>query len=616
MTDMPADSSMDFPALRDGYASGERVPADVAELIFARIEKQKAAGIWTALRPRADVLRDAEALRLRKNAGAALPLYGIPFAVKDNIDVSGIPTTAACPDFAYLPVATAPAVTQLLDAGALFIGKTNLDQFATGLVGVRSPYGVPPNPFNERYISGGSSSGSAAAVARGQVSFALGTDTAGSGRVPAAFNNLVGIKPSRGLISTTGLVPACRSLDCVSVFSLTCEDARDVAQVATAYDPLDPYSRPEASHFGWQAPPWRSGFRFGVPPQEALEFFDDDESSRQFEQARVRLEAMGGRAEEIDFRPFEQAGLLLYEGPWIAERLAGLESFVTEHPESILEVTRQILTKGARFTATEAFRAVHRLEALKQKVRAVWQGVSCLLVPTAPTIYRIDEVASDPVGRNARLGRYMNFVNLLDLAGVAVPNGFRGDGLPSGVTLIGPWGHDAALLALAASFHDRVGGKLGATSVLLSTASRPDAASAAPTGTRSSHMRVAVVGAHLSGEPLNGQLLELGAHLVRACRTAPLYRLYALPGTTPPKPGLLRAVNGPGGAIEVEVWELERAALGAFFRGVVAPLCIGTLELDDGERVPGFLCEAHATVGAEDITALGGWRAYRRSLAG
>ena len=399
MADMPADSPIHFAALRAGYAGGERAPVDVAELIFARIERQKTPGIWTALRPLAEVMRDAEALAARKSAGALLPLYGIPFAVKDNIDVAGIPTTAACPDFAYMPVATAPAVALLLEAGALLIGKTNLDQFATGLVGVRSPYGVPPNPFDERYITGGSSSGSAAAVTRAQVSFALGTDTAGSGRVPAAFNNLVGIKPSRGLISTTGVVPACRSLDCVSVFALTCEDAREVAAAATGYDALDPYSRPEAAQFDWRAPAWQPGFRFGVPAGEALEFFDDAEAGRQFEQARARLEELGGRAQEIDFRPFEQAGNLLYEGPWVAERLGGIESFVTEHPESLLEVTRQILSKGTRVSGSEVFRGVHRLDALKQKVRAVWQTVSCLLVPTAPTIYRIDEVATDPSGR-------------------------------------------------------------------------------------------------------------------------------------------------------------------------------------------------------------------------
>jgi allophanate hydrolase len=605
MSDL-AERSLHFAALREAYATGSSKPADIVNFVFSRIEEESAPGIWIALRPRAEVLREAQALAQRRARGDALPLFGLPFAVKDNIDVAEMPTTAACPDFSYLPMATAPVVARLVQAGALLIGKTNLDQFATGLVGVRSPYGVPPNPFDGRYISGGSSSGSAAAVTRGQVSFALGTDTAGSGRVPAAFNNLIGLKPSRGLFSTSGVVPACRSLDCVAILALTAGDARDVARQLTAYDPDDPYSRPEAARYTWDAPAWEPGFRFGVPASHQLEFFGDAESATAFAAARARLEQMGGRAEEIDYSPFEQAANLLYGGPWLAERLAGLEPFVTEHPESLLDVIRQLLAPGSRITATDAFRGLHRLEMLKQKVRPVWQAVRFLLLPTTPTIYRIDEIAADPIGKNARFARYTNFVNLLDLAAVAVPNGFRRDGLPSGVTLAAPWGQDAALLALAEAFHAQVGLTMGATAIPLPRGTQTAPSMAAGT------MRLAVVGAHLSGEPLNGQLVQLGARLVRACKTASCYRLYALRGTTPPKPGLVRETEGA--PIEVEVWELDRGAFGAFFRDVAAPLCIGTVELEGGEKVAGFLCEAHAIADAVDITAFGGWRAYRRSL--
>jgi allophanate hydrolase len=604
--------SFHFAALREAYASGALDPVDVAGIVFSRIDAESAPGIWITLRPAADVREDAARVVQRKKQGAVLPLYGLPFAVKDNIDTAGLPTTAACPDFAYVPQATAPVVARLLEAGAVLVGKTNLDQFATGLVGVRSPYGVPPNPFDSRYISGGSSSGSAAAVARGLVSFALGTDTAGSGRVPAAFNNLVGVKPSRGLFSTTGVVPACRSLDCVSIMTLTAGDAREVAEVATLFDPSDPYSRPETASFSWHAAAPAAAFRFGVPGRDNLEFCGDREAARAFDEACARFERMGGVAQEIDFEPFEQTASMLYDGPWLAERLAGLEKFVSEHPESLLDVIREILAPGARLRAVDAFRGTHRLEALKQKVRPLWQSVRCLVVPTTPTIYRIDEVLADPIGKNKRFARYANFVNLLDLAAVAVPNGFRPDGLPTGVTLIGPWGSDAELLALAAAFHDLVGGPMGATGVPLPRTAAEGSKTVLPDR---GAMQLAVVGAHLSGEPLNGQLLELGARLVRACRTASRYRLYALAGTTPPKPGLLRAADGSGAAIEVEVWELDRSAFGAFFAKVAAPLCIGTVELEDGQRVAGFLCEAHATAGATDITTLGGWRAYRRSTS-
>jgi allophanate hydrolase len=591
--------------LRAAYQSHALTPTQ----LVAQLPASDEAGIFIHRVSREDLLRAAAALEARAARGEAMPLYGIPFAVKDNIDVAGLPTTAACPDFAYTPSTSAPVVERLLAAGALLVGKTNLDQFATGLVGTRSPYGVPANPFDERYITGGSSSGSAAAVARGLVAFALGTDTAGSGRVPAAFTNLVGYKPSGGLFSTRGVVPACRSLDCVSIFALTVEDTREVASLIAAYDAEDAYSRPEASGFiyGAAAP---AAFRFAVPRAADLEFFGDDAAAAAFAQAIERVRALGGVGEEVDFAPFLETAALLYDGPWIAERLGPLEKFVQTHPQAILPVTLDILREGAQRRATEAFLGQHRLAALRQIARALYRRVDTLVVPTTPTIYRQDQVAAEPRLLNARLGRYVNFVNLLEMAGVAVPNGFRPDGLPTGITFLGPWGSDARLLALAAAYHRALGGPLGASG-------RPRIEAKVVEDNRSADLvRLAVVGAHLSGEPLNHQLTDRGARLQRTTRTAPQYRLFALPGTTPPKPGLLRLPPGEAGsAIEVEVWDLPRAALGAFFAGVVAPLTLGTLVLEDGEAVVGFLCESYATQGATDISRHGGWRAYRRASA-
>jgi allophanate hydrolase len=493
------------------------------------------------------VVPQAQALAAARAAKG--PLAGRPFAVKDNIDVAGLPTTAACPAFSHVAKRTAPAVQKLLDAGAVLIGKTNLDQFATGLVGTRSPYGACRNAFNPEYISGGSSSGSALAVALGMASFALGTDTAGSGRVPAAFNNLVGLKPTRGLVPTEGVVPACRSLDCVSVFARTCREALDV--------------------FNLLVPPFEDvhpARGFVVPRQ--LEFHGDREYERLF---RAAIERLGG-AREIDFAPFLEVQSLLY-GPWVAERTA--EDFPLD---AMLPVTRQIIESGKRYGAAEVFQAQHRLEELKSSCR--FDGV--LVVPGAPTIYRIAEVEANPIELNSRLGRYTNFVNLLDLAAITVPAGFRKDGLPFGITLIGPARSDRALAALGARF-------LGEPEVSLP----------------SSSVRVAVVGAHLSGMPLNHQLVDRGARFVRTVRTAPLYRLYALDAR---RPGLVR--QGTGARIDTEVWEVPVAAFGSFVAEIPSPLGIGTLELEDGEEVKGFLCEAYAVREAKDITSFGGWRAF------
>jgi len=595
-----AQMSLDFVSLQAAYAGGT-TPAEVAEEICRRIDAHRDNPIWISRVPREELLQRAHALAQDAKAGKILPLYGVPFAVKDNIDAAGLPTTAACPAFSYSPGKSATAVQRLLAAGAMLVGKTNLDQFATGLVGVRSPYGAVRNAFNPAYISGGSSSGSAVAVALGMASFALGTDTAGSGRVPAGFNNLVGLKPSRGLVSTAGVVPACRSLDCVSVFALTCEDAEDVCAAAAAPDAADPFSRPQ--------PPGPQDFptalRFGVPRPEDLEYFGDAESPALYAQAVARLAGLGATPVEVDLKPFLAAAELLYNGPWIAERTCALGEFMDAQPDSVLPVTRSIIDAGRRFSAADAFRASYRLAQLRRDTESVWSGIDVLLLPTAATIYTIADVERDPIKLNSNLGRYTNFVNLLDLAALAVPSGFRRDGLPFGVTLVAPAGSDQALCGLGSRLQREAGLQLGATPHALPKVRTATAPLASQT------VRIAVVGAHLAGEPLNHQLTERGARLLRACRTAPRYRLYALPGSSPAKPGLVRAESGT--AIELEVWEMPERHFGSFVAAIPAPLGIGTLELEDGSEAKGFLCETYATAMAEDISAYGGWRNYLAS---
>jgi allophanate hydrolase len=590
-------ASLDLVSLRRAYRSGEASPVAVMREVSARIARHRDNPIWISVVPEVELLARAERLARDPRAREELPLYGVPFAVKDNIDVAGMPTTAACREFAYTASRTATAVERLLEAGALLAGKTNLDQFATGLVGTRSPYGAVRNAFDPAYVSGGSSSGSAVAVALGLVSFALGTDTAGSGRVPAGFGNIVGLKPTRGLVSTAGVVPACRSLDCVSIFALTCGDARSVLEVLDARDPTDVFTRDD------RAPAWKptGAFRFGVPRDDARQFFGDSEYARLFATAIGRLRHLGGTPVEIDLAPFFAAAELLYGGPWLAERYAAIRGFFDAHADAINPVTREVIEAAGRYSAADAFDAAYRLAALKRETSAAWDAIDLLLVPTAGTIYRIADVEADPIRLNSNLGRYTNFVNLLDLAAMAVPSGFRSDGLPFGITLLAPARHDRWLALVGERYHRASGLRLGATGV-----APPESAQAGPP--EEAVVRVAVVGAHLSGQPLNHQLTERGATLVRTCRTAPLYRLYALPGTEPPKPGLVREPSGA--AVEVEVWEMPLARYGSFVAGIPAPLGIGTIELDDGHRVQGFVCEGYAARGARDISDFGGWRAY------
>ena len=540
---------------------------------------------------------------MRSDGGACGALAGLSFACKDNIDVAGVPTTAACPAFARTPAAHAHVVQRLLAAGARLLGKTNLDQFACGLNGSRSPYGAVPNSFDARYVCGGSSSGSAYVVATGQVDFALGTDTAGSGRVPAGLNNIVGIKPSKGLLSTRGVVPAAQSVDCVSIFARTVELAVRVLQAAIEFDAQDPYARPLAL----KAEPFPASFRFGVPAE--LEFFGDEASAAAFDFAIARLEALGGQRVLIDYAPLAQAADLLYDSALVAERYAAVREFFDAHEADVMEPVRGILARGRDYGAADYAQAQTRLRALAQRAAPMWRAIDVLLLPTAPTHYTIEAMRADPVRLNRNLGAYTNFVNLLDYAAISVPSSLRPDGLPFGVTLVGPCGSDLQLAELGRRYHHATGLSQGATGVPL-----PPPAPLLGLAARPATVKVAVVGAHLSGMPLNGQLIERGAILLEATRTAPQYRLYALPGTVPPKPGLLRMPAGEGKAVAVEVWEMPLAHYGSFVALIPAPLCIGSLQLADGSSVQGFVCEALAVQGATDITHFGGWRRYIASL--
>jgi len=529
------------------------------------------------------------------------PLAGLRFAVKDNIDAAGMPTTAGCPAFAYQPRQHAAVVQRLLAAGAQLVGKTNLDQFACGLNGTRSPYGAVPNAFDPAYVSGGSSSGSAYVVATGEVDFSLGTDTAGSGRVPAGLNNIVGLKPSRGLISTRGVVPAAQSVDCVSIFARTVAMAARVLRVAHGHDPEDPYAR--ALTLRSDAFPPR--FRFGVP--STLEFFGDLESEAAFQHAVQRLREIGGTPVEIDYAPLAQAAELLYGSALVAERYAAVREFFDAHADEVAEPVRGILAQGRSYSAADLCDAQVQLRALGQKVEPMWSAIDVMLVPTAPTHYRIDEMRADPVGLNRNLGFYTNFVNLLDYAALSVPSSLRSDGLPFGITLIAPRGSDWQLAELGQRYHHATGLTQGALGTPL------PAPTTLPELQPEPHISIAVVGAHLSGMPLNAQLTERGATLSRSTVTAPDYRFFALPGTTPPKPGLLRTSPGQGHRIALEVWDMPLANYGSFVALVGAPLGIGTVLLEDGAAVQGFLCEAQATLDAEDISHHGGWRAYMKS---
>jgi allophanate hydrolase len=594
----------------------ERVRAAYAAIVAADRPE-----VWISLRGEAEALADAESIDARVGAGADLPLAGKAFAVKDNIDVAGVPTTAACPAYAYTPEAHSPAVARLLDAGAVLLGKTNLDQFATGLVGTRSPYGAVRDARRPEYVSGGSSSGSAVAVALGIADLALGTDTAGSGRVPAAFQGIVGVKPTRGLVPTTGVVPACRSLDCVSVFAPDLALAELALAVIAGPDPADPLSRTAAAAMAdlpLPTPPasdlgrGRSGSpggprvgtdasrgaRIGTPDPASLVDLTD-EARLSFVAARDRLAAKGAQIVEIDVAPLLDAGKLLYGGAFVAERHAAVGAFVESHAAEVDPTVRQIVEAAAGPTASGLFADQEKLDYLALATRRLFADLDAILLPTTVAQPTIAAVEADPIGENAKLGAYTNCANLLDLCAVAVPAG-EADGGQFGVTLLAPAFHDAVAADIASLLvDDSVASQGNPLSLVTHRATKDNGLGA---------IELFVAGAHLSGMPLNPQLTERGARLLGEARTAVRYRLFAL-DTVPPKPGVVR-VDSDGDSLPGEVWALSPAALGTFLAAIPQPMALGEVELDDGRKVVGFLCEPIALEGARDITATGGWRAY------
>ncbi len=594
---MTAADSLLIPHLHLQYREGRLTPRQLVERLNAMQAEKPCRNIWITRLDLEQIMPYVRALE--HESIETKPLYGIPFVIKDNIDLAGVPTTAGCVEFAYVAKRSATVVQRLIDAGALPLGKTNLDQFATGLVGVRSPYGACRNSFDADFVSGGSSSGSAVAVALGLASFSLGTDTAGSGRVPAAFNNIVGLKPTLGRLSTCGVVPACRTLDTVSIFALTCADADAVLNAAAGFDAADPYSR-NLSDVSLR------GNRFGVPRADDLQFFGDGDYARLFDDTVHRLQSLGYTAVEIDFTPFLEAARLLYDGPWLAERFAAVGKFLAAHPSAGLPVTRAIIEAGGRLSAGAAFQGQYRLAVLKRACDPLWSQMDFMLTPTAGTIYTVAAVEAEPLRLNANLGYYTNYMNLLDLAGVAVPAGFRGDRLPFGVTLVGPHSSERSLLQLAARLHRAGVAQLGATGAA-TPAEEP--APLPPTTPRAGYVSIAVCGAHMQGLPLNHQLRERGAYFLAKTRTAPKYRLFALQGGPPHRPGLIQ-VAAQGVAIEVELWAIPEQQLGSLLVGIPAPLGLGTLEMQDGATSLGFICEGYAAQTGVDISGYGGWRAY------
>ena len=597
---MRHDQPFDITSLHAAYGGGLH-PAAVIKEAYRRVDATGDPGIFLHLIAPEAALAAVEALG--PFDPAAKPLWGIPFAVKDNIDAAGAPTTAACPAFAYTAERDAYVVERLRRAGAILIGKTNLDQFATGLVGLRTPYPAPKNALDPEIVPGGSSSGSAVAVAQGMVSFTLGTDTAGSGRVPAAFNGIVGLKPTLGALSKTGVVPACRTLDTVSVFALTVDDAYDAYRAAVAFDPDDPDARRIAVPAPLGSPP--PVFRVGVPDAATRVFYGDTVQAESFAAALREIVALGGEIVAIDFTPFFQIAEMLYQGPWIAERYTVVEHLLRERPETLHPVTRQVIESAERYSAADAFRGLYRLRELQRRIAPALETIDLLCVPSVPTFYTVADVAADPIGPNARLGTYTNFVNFMDLCGITVPVAPRTDGRPGSVTLLASAGADARVAGIAAVLQRRCAAPLGATGW---PAPAPAASNPSPAA---DEIALAVVGAHMSGLPLNRELTRLGARFLYAAKTAPAYRLYSLPGGPPFRPGLLR--DEAGAAIALEVWALPASRFGEFIRGVPRPLGIGTLTLENGAEVKGFLCENSEIAGAKDVTRHGGWRAYLNS---
>ncbi|MEM6888983.1 MAG: allophanate hydrolase [Pseudomonadota bacterium] len=580
---MTKDTALTLDTLREAYDAGA-TPSDIVREVYQRIEAVGDPAIFIHLRPMEEVIAEAEALPARSDA---VPLWGAPYVAKDNIDVAGIPTTAACPAYAYTPDRDAFVVAKLRAAGALVIGKTNLDQFATGLVGVRSPYGVPKNAIDPEIVPGGSSSGSGVAVGHGFVTFSLGTDTAGSGRVPAALNNIVGLKPSLGALSATGVVPACRTLDTISIFAANVSDAFVAFQVACVEDTEDAYSRKiTAGHLS--AVP--STFKVGVPDANSRIFFGDSVQAASFSASLEKLKSQGAMIVELDFSPFYAVAEMLYEGAWVAERYTVVEDLMQDAPDALYPTTAKIIRAAEKLSAADAFRGIYRLKELERSAQQLMNQVDLLCVPTIPTFYFLADLEADPVTPNSNLGTFTNFVNLLDMCGIAVPTEPRSDGRPGSITLLAPSGEDAAVASIAANFSG-------------------ETTAAAPKQAAETEIAIAVCGAHMSGMALNHELTSRGGRLLEATRTASRYRLYALAGEPPERPGLLRIEKGA--KIEIEVWALPKSAVGAFLAGIPSPLSIGTVELESGAKAHGFLVETTGVQGAEDITHLGSWRKFQ-----
>lgn len=588
--------NLTIASIQSAYQKGDTTP----EILISALRKKAASqqAVWIHLLSDDELKPYLEALKAKPQAEC--PLWGVPFAIKDNIDLAGIPTTAACPDFAYTPEKSAHVVQQLIAAGAIPLGKTNLDQFATGLVGTRSPYGATPNSFNPEYISGGSSSGSSVATAEGVVSFALGTDTAGSGRVPACFNNLIGLKPSKGLLSTSGVVPACRSLDCVSVFALTATDAKSIFYVAESFDATDAFARSNpVTNIGHVNMP--SNFTFGVPLPEQLVFFGDEAYQQAFAESLVLLESLGGKKIEIDFTPMLDTAKLLYEGPWVSERYVATQEIIETNPKAMEDVIYTIISGGESPKATDAFSALYKLQANKQIADKLVAKVDLLVTPTAGRHFTIAEINEEPIARNSQLGYYTNFMNLLDYAAVAVPTCFTTTKMPFGITLFSEAFSDQKLLTLAERIQHKTALTLGATDHVYQETDQSLEDS-------QGYIDVLVCGAHLSGMVLNQQLLARGAWLKQTTLSAEKYRMYAVQGAVV-RPAMIRDEEN-GASFEVEIWSLPVSEFGSFVVGISQPLGIGKVETIEGEWVTGFIAEGYAADIGSDISEFGGWRNY------
>ena len=593
---MSATISLTLCSLAQAYRAGTS-PKQIIEQVYTRIDAVADPSIFLCLFPKEELLAEAE--RLGKY-DPNRPLWGVPFVIKDNIDVAGQPTTAACPEFAYIADETAFVVQLLQEAGALLIGKTNLDQFATGLVGLRTPYGAPKNAIDPQIVPGGSSGGSGVSVAHGIASFSLGTDTAGSGRVPAALNNIVGLKPTLGALSARGVVPACRTLDTISVFALTVSDAYIAYSVAAVFDPSDAYARDIATPDMMESP---KALIIGIPSQDSIRFEGDVVQAASFADTVTRLKESGAEIVEIDFKPLYEVAELLYFGAWVAERYVATESLMANNPGALFPVTRKIISSAVGKTAADTFKDIYKLKELIACVKPAIDACDLLCMPSIPTFASVADLEADPMGPNNMLGTYTNFVNLMDMCGIAVPTPARKDGRPGSVTILAVAGADAKAAALATRIEAWGNRTLGATDW-------PHETKALPADAAEDAIRIAVCGAHMSGLPLNHKLTERGASFVRIDASTPDYKLYALPGAGVARPGMVRTERGKGAAIALEIWDMPLPNFGSFMKTILAPLGIGTLTLADGSTAQGFICEAIAATDAEDITDLADWRKY------